>query len=56
MFSLTAVVACFMMQVGTEMASADGHRVINLLECPVCHQTMAPPIFLCEAGHNVCSR
>ncbi|KDR23538.1 E3 ubiquitin-protein ligase sina-like isoform X2 [Zootermopsis nevadensis] len=38
------------------MASPDGRNLINLLECPSCHQTMALPIFLCEAGHNVCYR
>jgi len=46
----------FMIQVGTEMASSDESKIINLLECPSCQQTMAPPIFLCESGHNVCTR
>ncbi|GFG28436.1 hypothetical protein Cfor_12641 [Coptotermes formosanus] len=38
------------------MASSDESEIINLLECPSCHQTMVPPIFLCQDGHNVCSR
>jgi len=46
----------FMIQVGMEMASSEESKIINLLECPSCQQTMAPPIFLCEAGHNVCTR
>ena len=46
----------FMIQVRTEMASSDESKIINLLECPSCQQTMAPPIFLCESGHNVCTR
>ena len=46
----------FMIQVGTEMASSDESNIINLLECPSCLQTMTPPIFLCETGHNVCTR
>ena len=38
------------------MASSDESEIINLLECPSCQQPMAPPIFLCEDGHNVCTR
>uniref|UniRef100_A0A1B6DR94 E3 ubiquitin-protein ligase n=1 Tax=Clastoptera arizonana TaxID=38151 RepID=A0A1B6DR94_9HEMI len=28
--------------------------LMALLECPVCFETMLPPIFQCKEGHNVC--
>lgn len=33
----------------------DGRSILNLLECPVCLDTMKPPIFQCQNGHSVCS-
>ncbi|KAJ9578936.1 hypothetical protein L9F63_024957 [Diploptera punctata] len=31
-------------------------RVINLQECSTCHDTLAPPIYLCVNKHNICRR
>lgn len=33
----------------------DGTSIINMLECPVCLDTMKPPIFQCQNGHSVCN-
>ncbi|KAK9891010.1 hypothetical protein WA026_013343 [Henosepilachna vigintioctopunctata] len=30
-------------------------KVMHELECPVCAELMASPIYICETGHNVCS-
>jgi hypothetical protein len=30
--------------------------VFQLLTCPLCREYMRPPITLCQAGHNICSR
>lgn len=33
----------------------DGTSILKLLECPVCLDTMKPPIFQCQNGHSVCN-
>jgi E3 ubiquitin-protein ligase SIAH1 len=30
--------------------------VFQTLTCPLCREYMRPPITLCQAGHNICSR
>ncbi|PSN45752.1 hypothetical protein C0J52_13792 [Blattella germanica] len=30
--------------------------IVNLLECPVCMDTMRPPIFQCQNGHSICNK
>jgi E3 ubiquitin-protein ligase SIAH1 len=43
---------------GDAVAVADGlsEDILSALECPVCMEYMAPPIFLCQNGHNVCEQ
>lgn len=33
-----------------------GEDLLSALECPVCLEYMAPPIFLCENGHSICDQ
>ena len=39
----------------TSLYLEDGRSIVNLLECPVCLDTMKPPIYQCQNGHSVCS-
>lgn len=35
---------------------AGRQSVFQTLTCPLCREYMCPPITLCQAGHNICSR
>lgn len=37
-------------------AEDPGEDILGALECPVCMEYMAPPIFLCENGHSICEQ
>ncbi|KDR14083.1 E3 ubiquitin-protein ligase sina-like isoform X2 [Zootermopsis nevadensis] len=42
----------------TDSIFADGlgEELLSAMECPVCMEYMAPPIFLCENGHSICDQ
>ncbi|XP_037078590.1 probable E3 ubiquitin-protein ligase sinah [Pollicipes pollicipes] len=36
--------------------AVDYQRLIQLFECPVCHEYMRPPIHQCKKGHVICQK
>ncbi|ETN64835.1 hypothetical protein AND_003412 [Anopheles darlingi] len=47
---------CGPMPINLERLTASMQTVVAALECPVCFDTIPPPVFQCQNGHLVCSR
>ncbi|KAL1376898.1 hypothetical protein pipiens_004281 [Culex pipiens pipiens] len=47
---------CGPMPINLERLSASMQTIVAALECPVCFDTIPPPVFQCQNGHLVCSR
>lgn len=47
---------CGPMPINLERLSASMQTIVAALECPVCLDTIPPPVFQCQNGHLVCSR
>ncbi|XP_058812670.1 uncharacterized protein LOC131677100 isoform X1 [Topomyia yanbarensis] len=47
---------CGPMPLNLERLSASMQTIVAALECPVCFDTIPPPVFQCQNGHLVCSR
>ncbi|XP_055615926.1 uncharacterized protein LOC129762014 [Toxorhynchites rutilus septentrionalis] len=47
---------CGPMPINLERLSASMQTIVAALECPVCLETIPPPVFQCQNGHLVCSR
>uniref|UniRef100_A0A182PUE3 PDZ domain-containing protein n=1 Tax=Anopheles epiroticus TaxID=199890 RepID=A0A182PUE3_9DIPT len=47
---------CGPMPINLERLTASMQTIVAALECPVCFDTIPPPVFQCQNGHLVCSR
>lgn len=47
---------CGPMPINLERLSASMQTIVAALECPVCFDTIPPPVYQCQNGHLVCSR
>ncbi|KFB42626.1 AGAP002322-PA-like protein [Anopheles sinensis] len=47
---------CGPMPINLERLTASMQTIVAALECPVCFDTIPPPVFQCQNGHLVCSK
>ncbi|XP_053673809.1 uncharacterized protein LOC128724066 [Anopheles nili] len=47
---------CGPMPINLERLTASLQTIVAALECPVCFDTIPPPVFQCQNGHLVCAR